>query len=92
MLPITFKETNFTFTKPEGWTDEQCGDLPVWKGDVPLDNLGNTAPAIVSCWQFSKEDLEEIRRTGCIWLSITGKGMPPVSLFTENPFVLTENQ
>lgn len=86
MLPTDFPQANFTFQKPSGMTDEQCSDLRVWKGDVKIDEQGNTFPAIISRWQFSKEDLEEIQRTGCIWLSITGGGMPPVSLFTENPF------
>jgi hypothetical protein len=67
-------------------TDEQCMDLRVWKGPVPIDDAGNTAPAIISCWRLNKEDMEEINRTGVIWLSITGSGMPPVSVFAENPF------
>jgi hypothetical protein len=82
MLPTDFKERNFVFTKPNDMTDEQCMDLPVWKG-----NTTDGFPAIISCWKLSKEDLEQIQENGCIWLSITGNGMPPVSLFTENPFI-----
>lgn len=81
MLPIQFDQANFTFTKPQSMTDEQCGDLPVCK---TRDSSG--FPVIVSCWRFNKEDLEEIQRTGVIYLTITGVGMPPVSLQTENPF------
>jgi hypothetical protein len=82
MLPADFPERNFVFTKPSGMTDEQCSDLPVWKG-----NDRDGFPIIVSKWKLSKEDLEEINRTGEIWLSLTGNGMPPVSVFTEYPFV-----
>lgn len=85
-MPITFPEQNFTFKKPSGMTDEQCSDLSVWKGEVPFDESGQIFPAIISCWKLSKEDLDEIQKTGVVWLSITGHGMPPVSLFTENPF------
>ena len=67
-------------------TDEQCSDLCVWKGQAPVDDQGTMYPVIISCWQLSKEDLDEIQKTGKIWLSITGNGMPPVSVFTENPF------
>ena len=81
MLPKHFKEANFTFEKPKSMTDEQCMDLSVFKG---ADTSGQ--PVIVSCWQFSKEDLEEIQKTGLIYLQISGHGMPPVSLYTENPF------
>lgn len=86
MLPTTFEQQNKIYTKPEGWTDEQCSDLPVWHGQAPIDDKGNMSPAIISCWKLSKEDMEEIQRTGVIWLSISSTGMPPVSLFTENPF------
>lgn len=86
MLPVDFPARNFVYQKPQGWTDEQCSDLPVWKGNAPIDDQGNTTPTIISCWKLSKEDLEEIQRTGEVWLSISGTGMPPVSLFTENPF------
>lgn len=87
MLPTTFDGSNFTFTKPNGMTDEQCMDLPVFKGDG-LDEDGNVCyPVIISCWKFSKEDLEEIQKTGHIFLQICGTVMPPVSLYTETPFI-----
>ena len=73
---------NFTFSKPSSMTDEECAPLHVWKGN---DTAGS--PVIISCWQFSKEDLEEIARTGRMYLTICGQGMPPVSLQTESPFV-----
>lgn len=88
MLPTTFEGSNFVFGKPKGWTDEQCMDLPVFKGNSK-DDYGFEQPVIISCWKFSKEDLEEIEKTGCIYLTITGTGMPPVSLQTENPFMLS---
>lgn len=86
MMPVTFPEQNKIFSKPQDMTDEQCSDLPVWYGGVDIDDRGTKVPAIISCWRSSKEDLEEIQKTGQIWLSITGHGMPPVALFTENPF------
>jgi len=85
MLPTDFPEANFTFNKPANMTDEQCSDLRVWKGSN-TDGF----PVIISRWQFSKEDLEEIQRTGFIYLTITGQGMPPVGLQTEYPWVPVE--
>lgn len=82
MLPTTFEGFNFVYTKPKDWTDEQCGDLPVFKGQT-RDGF----PCIISCWKLSKEDLKEIQKTRSIYLNIIGQGMPPVLLFTENPFV-----
>ncbi len=82
MLPTDFPEANFTFTKPESMTDEECSDLRVFKG-----SYHDGTPVIISKWQPSKEDIEAINRGEGIFLLITGLGMPPVSIFTENPFV-----
>lgn len=83
MLPTTFEGSNFTYKKPEGMSDDQCGDLPVFRGTDPAGT-----PVIISCWTFSYEDLQEIAKTGRIYLSIVGNAMPPVSLFTEKPEIL----
>lgn len=87
MLPIDFPEKNMVYTKPKGWTDEQCGDLSVWKGKVLIDDKGNTAPTIISCWQPSKEDIEAIIAGKPIYLFVTAEVQCPVSLSTDNPFI-----
>lgn len=86
MTPTKFEQQNIVFTKPEGWTDEQCGDLPAWKGNVGTEAEGQF-PAIISCWKLSDEDLKTINETGVVWLSVTGQTLPPVAVFSENPFV-----
>lgn len=92
MLPVTFDQANFTFGKPASMTDEQCASLHVWRGQCPIDEAGTLTPVIISKWQPSKEDIEAINKGGAIYLSITGSGMPPVSLFTENPFIHEETK
>lgn len=62
-------------------TDEQCMELPVFKGK---DASG--FPVIISRWQLSKEDLDEIQKTGAVYLVVVGEGTPPVSLHVESPF------
>jgi hypothetical protein len=81
MDPIQFPEKNFTFTKPADMTDEQCSSLDVWRGTA-----SNGFPTIISKWMPSEEERQAIANGEGIYLSITGHGMPPVSLFTENPF------
>lgn len=76
-----FPQQNTLFRKPADMTEEQCGDLPVHRGAFP-----DGTPCIISCWKVTPEDLERIKETGEVWLSIVGSGMPPVSVFTENPF------
>lgn len=83
MIPsLDFPEANFTFSKPKDMTDEQCAPLQVWKG-----HDGSGFPVIISKWSLSAEDLEEIKKTGSVYLMIVGQGMPPVSLYVETPFV-----
>ncbi len=84
MMPaVDFPEANFTFSKPPSMTDEQCLPLRVWKGN---DDSG--VPIIISKWSLSAEDMEEILKTGSVYLIITGQGMPPVSLHIETPFLI----
>lgn len=81
MTPVNFPQANRVFTKPEGWTDEQCGDLHVWAGEV--EGVG---PVNISAWQPSEKDIEAINAGKPVFLSVCGQGLPPVSVFTENPF------
>ena len=80
MMPISFEQQNALFGKPANMTDEQCMSLPVWMGHDT-----NGFPVIISKWKLSKEDIEDINRTGEIWLSIFSTGMPAVALQTESP-------
>jgi len=87
MLPTDFPERNKIYKKPESMTDEECMELPVWQGQTFIDDeKKKSVHIIISCWKLSYEDLQEIQRTGHIWLSIYSSGMPVVSLFTEHPF------
>lgn len=72
MRPIHFPESNITFGKPENMTDEECYSVSAYKGDGYINTV----------WMPNKEDIEAINAGRPIILSITGQGMPPVSLFT----------
>lgn len=87
MEPIDFDESNMTFTRPADMTDDQCGSLKVWQGHEQSTGF----PLIISKWKLSAEDLKRVNETGEVWLSIYGSGMPPVSIFTENPFNNVQN-
>lgn len=79
MLPVSFEGVNHTFVKPDSMSDDECGDLRVYRG---IDQNGY--PMILSAWQPSKEDLEALNAGRPVFLNILGQGMPPVSLFTLN--------
>jgi len=65
--PVGFEGADFTFTAPPGHEDT-VRDLHVAKFD---DHS-------VSCWRLTPEELEEVNRTGVVWLKIAGHSMPPV--------------
>lgn len=55
-------------------TVEECNALNVkrfFRGEFCL---------VVSCWKLTREELEEVNRTGKIWLTVLGASMPPVIL------------
>lgn len=85
MQGVKFPQQTTVYGKPEGWKDEDCYGLPVNQAYYQNSN-GYGVPCLISCWQLSPEELEEVKRTGKIFLSITGAGMPPVSLYTADPF------
>lgn len=74
--PVPFPEMNFTYTKPEGMTDEQCGSLPCFRGDS----------FTVSCWRLTPRDRLRVLFRGKLWLMLMMNGHPPVCITPESPF------
>lgn len=81
MDAVEFKEQNLVFRKPNDMTDKQCRSLPVYKGKTD-----EGYPIIVSCWKLSEEDLEEVKKSGLIYLSMLSEGIQPVALSVASPF------
>jgi hypothetical protein len=72
MEPAGFDESNVVLDKPPGMTHEECQALQVFRGQ---DETGS--PVVVSCWKVTQAELDEINRTGRVWLTIHGHTMPP---------------
>jgi hypothetical protein len=58
--PVGFVGSNNIYLAPEETSQEECCDLPVYVDEMQT----------ISCWRLSKEELEEVNRTGVVWLSI----------------------
>lgn len=78
MVPTSFAESNGTLDPPRGMED-CCDPLAVAYGKL------NEMPVVVSCWKLTKEELEEINRTGRVWLVVVGETQPPVALQVKKP-------
>jgi hypothetical protein len=81
MEACSFEESNVVLGRPQSMTDEQCGPLSVWRG-VCADGV----PRVISCFKLTKDELEQINRTGRVWLFVIGETMPPVALQTAHPW------
>lgn len=80
MIPTAFDEENGVLGEPPGVSLEACGPLSVWRGPT-TDGI----PVVVSCWKPTKEELDEINRTGRVWLMVWGQTMAPAVLLGLNP-------
>lgn len=55
---IDFPGSNFVFGPPPGEGD-RCSSLHVFRNGA----------CIVSCWKLTQEEIDEIVKSGCVWLS-----------------------
>ena len=72
MKPVNFPESNRTFTKPQGMTDDECGPLSVHNDGV----------ISISCWKMTWKERFSALFFGKAWLYVyMGNQHPPVSLW-----------
>lgn len=81
MIPVDFPEANCIFEKPEDMTEEQYEAVPA---RTCKDSDG--FPQVVTCWELSNEEREEVARTGKVYLGVVGGGLPAHWLSVFNPF------
>jgi len=79
MVPANFPESNLVLGKPAEMTNEDCDPLCVQRGVVLLDEQ-QPFPVVKSCWKLTADELEQVNKTGRVWLVILGYSMPPVIL------------
>lgn len=70
MKPSKFDESNAVLARPEGMSEEECGDLPVYHD--PQFNI--------SCWKLTWRERISALFFGTVWLWVYGGGHPPVAL------------
>lgn len=75
MKPVKNKNTNTTYMR------EDCRDLP-----GAAYKYEDGTPAIETCWELSKKDLEIINKTKKIYVQQEGLTLPPMMLSVESVF------
>lgn len=81
MVPASFDESNAVLGRPANMGTDECECLSVLRTET-----SEGTPVVVSCWKCTPEELEEIKRTGRVWLVIYGVTMPPAALCGAKPF------
>jgi hypothetical protein len=79
--PSSFDESNHVLSRPMSMTDEECVPLSVLQTETEDGH-----PVTVSCWKLTEEELQEINRTGRVWLMVCGDSIPPVAVCGQKPF------
>ena len=81
MFPTSFDESNFNHSPPPGISEDEIGSVASFIGQ-DLDGR----PIIITCWKATKEELNEINRTGRVWCFHYGNLLQPHALSGTNPF------
>ena len=81
--PVSFDGSNTVLVAPPDM--DNCEDLPVLRLQYAEGR------ALISCWKLTREELEEIARTGQVWLVIWGDTMAPAYVGGVKPFELQEH-
>ena len=74
MQPIQHPLCNDVLRRPEGMTEDQCGDLPIAREEI------DGVPYVWSFWQPEPEELEAINEGKPVALRFVGVTHPPVSV------------
>lgn len=80
-VPSSFDESNFVYDTPKGVDPEDIVPLACYVQAQP--------PLTISCWKFTKEELDEIIKTGRVWVYIYGHPIPPLAVGGYLPFEQT---
>lgn len=80
--PVNHRTTNTIFTVSEdfGYAGVDIRPIPATRGEI------NKVPVIVTCFEFSDAEIEEIKRTGKVFLIVVGQKCIPHSLAAYDPF------
>jgi hypothetical protein len=76
MKPIKHPNCNDILRKPDGMTEEECGDL----------HIRRDSGFVWSFWKPDAEELLALNRGGSVALSVMGETHPPLSVLVARPF------
>lgn len=75
MTPTTLPISNTVFGPPSGLEESQVNSIPAFVGVVPTGPVEGLKFCVVA-WKLSPEDLEKLKETGVIYLSVLSMLIP----------------
>jgi len=82
MIPSNFDQANSQLLPPEGMSEDEVGTLCAYRGVYEETD----EPFVVTCFKPTREELDEIEKTGRVWVIMLGESIPPISISSENPW------
>lgn len=76
MKPCDFPETNTTYGPPEGYDLSQVQRIKAFRSTIDQGNLEGD-PIIITCWEFTDEELKEILLNKRVFICFLTSGLPP---------------
>jgi len=73
MKPIRTVNTDDILRKPKGMSEEECSDLPITR-----IHFGDGSQGVESCWQLSEWEIQEIVKTGRVYVTVIGTTHAPL--------------
>lgn len=86
-IGVPFPEANLLLRAP---TREDAAAGTVYDLHVHRHRDLDGNPHVISKWQLTAEELEEVKRTGVVWFSCWGETHPPMWISGQDPFVRPE--
>ncbi len=75
--PIPFREATRIIERPANMTVEECGSMEIFQDSVQM----------VSRWQFSDEEIAELKLNGGkVYMQVMGQMHPPIYVSPLRPF------
>ena len=78
MNPIKTLTTNAVYVA------EGCEDLPATQGEMQTD--AGPIPIVETAWQLSEEEIEEVAKTGRVYVRFIGTNIIPLCASTKGAF------
>ncbi len=79
MEAIGFDRSNMILGPPDGMNEDQVRTVRAHIG------ISAGSCVVTTCWKIDVEELEAIKRTGRVWVTVSGTTMPPMRVSGHEP-------